>query len=199
VSDDEILALERLGLALWPPAERAPLDGWELTWSCGATRRTRSVHPFAPGQLALDDKLERCRRLYAARGGQALFKLTSAVAHAALDRALAERGWAREGETAVLVHERLDAFRPSCDPPVSLSASPGEEWSRECTRLNEVRPHNRGALLGIQGRVPRPRAFASVAGQPEDGVADAAEPVSADAGRGIVELRDRVEAIDLEQ
>ncbi len=158
----DVARLERLSLEVWPPAERVPLDGWELCWSGGTTRRTNSVQPLADGGMALDDKLGRCERHFADRGARLVFKLTEESRPPGLDDELGARGFARADPTCVEILDLAGPGSDGADPGVRIDDELGARWFAQCVALNQVAEGARPALRGILERLPGERAFAAL-------------------------------------
>ena len=72
--------IEELTLNAWPPLEILLHDGWVLGFSNGYTRRANSIHPLYPSSLDVQEKITTCEGMYAARGQDTVFKLTSSPA-----------------------------------------------------------------------------------------------------------------------
>ncbi|THV35747.1 GNAT family N-acetyltransferase [Glycomyces buryatensis] len=99
----EILELERLLAAAWPPVEAEDLGGWLLRYSDGYTRRANSVLALTESDLSLDAAIAAVERWYAERGERPLIAVAPIAKR--LDEELASRGWTDEARTAVLTKE----------------------------------------------------------------------------------------------
>jgi ribosomal protein S18 acetylase RimI-like enzyme len=97
----EILELERLLARTWPAIETAPLGGWTLRYSQGFSRRANSALALTAPPGGTDAAIAAVADWYGSRGARPLVSLAGAVAKR-LDDELAARGWAAEGETAVM-------------------------------------------------------------------------------------------------
>jgi ribosomal protein S18 acetylase RimI-like enzyme len=97
----EILELERLLARTWPAIETALLGGWTLRYSQGFSRRANSVLALTAPPGGTDAAVAAVADWYGSRGARPLVSLAGAVAKR-LDDELAARGWAAEGETAVM-------------------------------------------------------------------------------------------------
>ncbi len=97
--------LEELSLNAWPALETTLLDGWLVRFAEGYTRRANSVQPLYPPLGSVRANVEACAAAYAARGQDAIFKLTPASEPAGLDELLTRLGYAREAPTSVQTTE----------------------------------------------------------------------------------------------
>lgn len=100
--------IEEAGLNAAQPPEQLLYDGWLLRLSPGKARRARSVNAIADGRLELQQRIDRCRALYARAGLPCLFRITPFSRPAGLDQVLGRLGFAAEDETRVM-SMRLDA------------------------------------------------------------------------------------------
>jgi ribosomal protein S18 acetylase RimI-like enzyme len=137
----EILALERLLALTWPAIETAPLGGWTLRYSQGFSRRANSVlaltAPEPRRSLRGDDSpsgtdaaIAAVADWYGARGARPLVSLAGAVTKR-LDDELAARGWAAEGETAVMTRP-IEASADTGE--VRITDAPGPEFLEQIGR-----------------------------------------------------------------
>ena len=94
-------SIEHASLRAWPPLESTFIDGWELRFSKGFSKRANSVQAFGPSTRALADKVDHCEASYAARALPSIFRLTP-FADPELDAFLEERGYEPVDPTAVL-------------------------------------------------------------------------------------------------
>jgi ribosomal protein S18 acetylase RimI-like enzyme len=99
---DEIAAIEACANRAWPAAHVANLDGWQLRWSDGLTRRGNSAYPLTDrGAFPLTEKIARVEAWYRERGIGALYQLSPICQPAGLDAALGERGYAFESPVSI--------------------------------------------------------------------------------------------------
>jgi ribosomal protein S18 acetylase RimI-like enzyme len=103
--------LERLFFGAWPAAEVLALGDWRLRFTSGVTRRANSVWPGGASGLALDAAIGRAEAFYRARGAPARFQLFPTEPCAALDPALAERGYELESPVSVQLAAASDVAR----------------------------------------------------------------------------------------
>jgi ribosomal protein S18 acetylase RimI-like enzyme len=150
------LALERVILAGWQPAEVKDLDGWVLRASGGFTGRANSVLPLGRPHRPLEEMIDAARAWYAARRLPLRFQVPR-EARRLLDAALAERGWTASAPVDVLV-ARLD-FLPAAPggTDVRIAAHPDEGWLA-CYRGGAAQTAPARALLVRHERV----GFASI-------------------------------------
>lgn len=155
-------AIEELTLNAWPPLETLLFDGWILSFSNRYTRRANSVHPLYPSTLPLLDKIATCEAVYAARDyPETVFKITSAPEDAALDRALAARGYARIALTSVQT-AALDRLPAAADAGVVISSSLTERWFADFNRLAATPEPLQASERRLLEKIGVPHAFGSV-------------------------------------
>ena len=167
-----VVAVERAALWAWPPRETRYLRGWLLRASGPLRpRRVNSAQTLAfddPGRL--EPAIAEAEAWYAARGLPACFQLTEAAAPPGLDAALAERGYARESESLVmlgyLTNRRGGRRRDGRDPPPPAPVLGARRQWR--TRSGDPQRRERAALLA---RIRRPHRYAlvTVGGEPAAG------------------------------
>jgi ribosomal protein S18 acetylase RimI-like enzyme len=138
--------LEEASLRAWPAIEQAPLDGWQLRYSHGFSKRANSVQPHAGSRASLEDKVARCEAWYAERGRPCIFRLTP-FTDPTLDAFLAERGYAQIDRTAVL--ERATHPRDRLPDGVTMRETPLEAWLGEYGRMSQLGGAAPAALRGI--------------------------------------------------
>ena len=109
--------IESVSLAAWPARNSILLDGWVVRWSEGYTKRANSVTPLLPAREEPSRKIERCERIYEEAGLPPIFRLPSLEDHDALDRSLAERGYAVVDPILVLALELGGVVDSPPNPP----------------------------------------------------------------------------------
>jgi len=159
---EEARFLEALAVTAWPPAAQVELEGWQLGFDRGVTRRANSTLPnrMTPGAdpEALIAEVE---RRYRAQGLAPCFKISPAAAPADLDQRLAARGYSAEGHSLVLT-ARPETAGPGATPApgveVALLAEPNPAWCDTC--WPQVEPAEAETRAAIAGRIEAPRTFA---------------------------------------
>lgn len=126
------LAGRRLVAALidgWRPLARLDVDGFALLRSRGVTRRAHSALALdAPEDpAALRAAVERIEGLCAAAGEGATFRILDVHGPASLDALLAERGYVREGRSALHTLDLTRAPDPGASGEIRVGAL-DEEW-----------------------------------------------------------------------
>ncbi|MCB0129804.1 MAG: GNAT family N-acetyltransferase [Caldilineaceae bacterium] len=104
----QVRRIEDLARNAWPAAETRQLDGWQLRFTHGVTRRANSVWPNGGAAPAVSERMvaqqiRDVEAFYAARGVPPQFQICPAARPADLDAQLAARGYAAAAETAVQV------------------------------------------------------------------------------------------------
>jgi len=118
------LSIEEMSLSGWPALQTAVYDGWILRFAEGYTKRSNSVNPLYASTIDGGEKIGACERLYSRRGLPTIFKILGCPEQEELDAALAERGYARIDETAVM----------TLNLTASAAGEPGKAGSRGALR-----------------------------------------------------------------
>jgi N-acetylglutamate synthase len=153
------LRIEELSLAGWPALQTKAYDGWLLRFAEGHTKRSNSVNPLYPSTLPLGEKIDACEALYEAAGLPVVFKILAGDAEAAVDRALASRGYPKVDETSVRVLD-LREWEGSAVEGVEVADAFGEDWIEgfcACSRCEG----KRDIVRRILGNVAPARIVAS--------------------------------------
>jgi N-acetylglutamate synthase len=147
-----IRVLEEVGYLIWISPEVEELDGWRLRHARGLTGRANSVFPNAPGELPLEEKIERVEAWYAERAQPPRFQLTDGSLPAGLAGALRARGYEPAGspvsvETSALLDLEVDAR-------VEVREELDDEWAElwSATRGSSDLGTARALLTGSPGR-----------------------------------------------
>ena len=175
--------IEEASLNAWPATHQLLLDGWLIRFSGGFTKRANCVVPLYSVPLngmslkdggisaRIDlDKIRFCENLYAREQLQTVFRLTSHEHDAALDRALAERGYERVDNTQVqllgLAAEapveieprgpEAPALRLVTTPDwlqayAQLAGMPAHATQQHAHLIRSIRPECAFALLEVKG------------------------------------------------
>jgi GNAT superfamily N-acetyltransferase len=159
----DILALEEIAALGWPALDTRWLGRWLLRAAHGWTGRANSVLPLGDPGLPLEAALAEVARWYAERDLRPRFQVPL-PARAALDEALAGRGWSRYNPTAVLTADvavTLAALPPRADlPPARLDPVPSAGWLAAYHYRGGDRLPDFAVRLMTAARLP---VFASVA------------------------------------
>ena len=159
-----IRMMEELSLGAWPAPGSVFHDGWLIRFAQGYTRRANSVQALYAGTMPLGQKIELCEKLYRDHGQRAVFKLTEAAQPAELDLALEARGYAREAQTAVMVHELPE---PRSSDRVRCDREPTNDWLAAYAALNHLTENQHQALGRITRSIALPMCCACLTDQRE--------------------------------
>src|ERR1700688_293953 len=120
----------------FPSLQQGLFCDWLMRFSAGLSRRANSVSPLRPECAAIAAATTAGEALYRAHGLPTIFRVPSIV-DPALDRALAARGYTREGDSCVLYGAlgALELGAGAADPAVRLMPSPEAEWLSAMARL----------------------------------------------------------------
>ena len=94
--------IEAAGANAWPALNQEYFDGWTIRFSNGYTKRANSIYITHPSTLALDTKLEVCRRKYAANNLPTIFRITTISHEPELDDYLKYHDYRRASRTKVM-------------------------------------------------------------------------------------------------
>ncbi len=157
----------RIEEACWnafPSLKQVLLGGWLLRFGEGLSRRANSVNPL---RAECEDVAAAIAAAGAPDPGQglpAIFRVPS-IAELALDRELAMRGYASEGESCVL-YGAIDAIKlgaAAADPAVRLLPSPEAEWLTAMAALQGHTKAQSATYRRIVGAIALPARFALLA------------------------------------
>lgn len=163
---DLVAAVEAATYTAWPAREMSELGSWQLRFADGFSRRGNSV--LALGEIPHDlvERVAWCRKWYADRGLDLVFRMTP-MCDPALDKLLEAHGFTREGETHVMVGE-LSA--PDTPPP-PLPEVPTARWWSAMARLWSIDETRQPAWRSIVERVEPPAAYVLAANGETDNAA----------------------------
>ncbi len=162
-SEATILMLETLTANAWPAQQRELVDGWQLRFSAGVTRRANSVWPnMIMGAEELDEKLARVEAFYARHHLPVRYQISPAAQPVELDTVLAERGYHSVARTAVQTVElatiltRTPGLRTQLDFAVEVAEEFDEVWFAAFCEFESIAGHNAVVLRAILESI-RPR------------------------------------------
>jgi GNAT superfamily N-acetyltransferase len=150
---DQIAQIESAAYSSWPAKELVEYDGWQLRFADGFSRRANSLLPIGTSRVDLDAKLSFSADWFQQRGLSLVARCTP-LCEPGIDEELARRGFAREGDTSVMVAD-LTGF----DPPVVRDFEPDPRWWDTMAELWRIRPEARPAWRGIIERIDLPAAY----------------------------------------
>ena len=150
--------LEEVGLNAMQTQRQLFYDGWLLRVSPGKAKRARSVNAFFGSTLPLAAKIAHCVATYDRLGLPPLFRMTPFDQPAALDAALAERGFVAFGETLVqaLAMERPPEV-PGAADEVTVAAPDAQAFVAAVGELRGSPALQREAHRELLANAPQPR------------------------------------------
>lgn len=95
------IQLEEICLNAWPALQILHLDGWNIRYSAGLTRRANCVVPILHRHRDLIQKIHICQKIYASHNQNCYFKITPLANPGDLDMILSDRGFEIEAPTNV--------------------------------------------------------------------------------------------------
>jgi N-acetylglutamate synthase len=156
---DLVRELEEIADRAYPALTVLELDGWRLRAARGLPLRLNAAWPRAAGErLDLDRRIDAATRFYHRRGQPAAALITPSVQPRGLDRALAERGWARV-EPRTVQSAPIDSLAASRQAAgVQLSGEPVSPWQPAwASVLDRVRVPTVYAFVEERGRLSAAR------------------------------------------
>ncbi len=150
--------IEETCLNAFPSLKQALFGSWLLRFSAGLSRRANSVNPLRSDCPEIAKAITAAEALYRAQTLPTIFRVPSIV-DPALDRELAARGYASEGESCVL-YGAIDELGAAADPAVRLMRSPEAEWLRAMARLQGHTTAHGAIYRRIVGAIAIPTRFA---------------------------------------
>lgn len=175
IDPDRVLRAERACYAVWPALRQVDMDGWTLRFAGGHTNRANSVNVVGAAAGDAADKIAACEALYRAENLPTVFRLSTAMPEAGLERALDAAGYGAPFHASIVLHAALDEVAGASPRNVARRHDAG---AVEGATLVEGRPDARwlaasAALAGLDARagalrsrivgaISVPAAFASV-------------------------------------
>ena len=124
----EIASLERATLDAVAPPAVAEIDGWLLPFDHGSIGRAKSAVPIRYERTHARD-VATIESLYAARGLQAAYRVADVPGLAAIQAALAHRGYQAQQPTLVQVGSVANLRALSHGKPARVSTRPEAAWA----------------------------------------------------------------------
>ncbi len=165
MEDELSWRIEETCFNAFPSLKQVLFGDWLLRFSAGLSRRANSVNPLRPDCAGIAAAIMVAEAHYRAQGLPTIFRVPS-IADPALDRELAARFYASEGDSCVL-YGMIDALASAVDPAVRLLRSPEAEWLRAMARLQGHTAARRAIYRRIVGAIAIPARFALLT---EDGM-----------------------------
>jgi GNAT superfamily N-acetyltransferase len=153
--------VEETCMNAWPARKEIFYDGWLIRLANGQTRRTNSVNVIGRGVGALGEKIAYCEDIYRAHGQPSFFRVLS-MGPRDLDRALADRGYAKEDETCTLFMNFRNHRRPEPETSIALDVHekrPPLRWLEAHRRLSRRSPDDAHALHAVLDNLAIPAIF----------------------------------------
>lgn len=173
--EEGIRDLERRAAECWPPFSQGILEGWQLRFSEGVSRRANSVLALEEtGSSALDLRIDAAEKFYRQRGLPCRFQISGAVAPHGLDAELERRGYVMEARTLVMTADAASVVKNLADRQAlrfraRLFSGPTGAWF-QVYGGGLAQGRERGLRCRLAEGLPAPRAYAVV----DDGTEPAA-------------------------
>lgn len=129
---DDILAFDRMAADAWPAPYVTNLDGWDLRYSEGVSRRANSVAPWpsTSGGHALIDQIEAAERFYQDRNLPPRFQVSPAAVPDTLDDELSIRNYEIEAPVTLMIADVHDIIKNTPDgvPATWVDGTAPDGW-----------------------------------------------------------------------
>lgn len=149
--------VERLCHRAWPSLAEAVHGDWVLRFSDGLSRRGNSANPLRPGAGDVAGLLRAADIAFPQHGLPVLVRVPELL-DATVERELAARGFAPEGETLTLYCD-LPPGRMRRDPDVAIAPAPSADWLERVWKLKALGPRDRATYRAIVAALDIPCAF----------------------------------------
>lgn len=133
---NEVILFEELSMNAHPSIKTLVYDGWILRFANGYTYRANSVNPLYSWELPIEEKIERCEKLYKCEGLPAVYKLTP-LSDKRLDSMLEARGYQVVTPTHIMTKELEQ--EQNIDSRVIIEEAFSEKWQEGYFSLNNVK------------------------------------------------------------
>jgi GNAT superfamily N-acetyltransferase len=151
---DLVRQIEATGYRSWPARELELYDGWQLRYADGFSRRGNSVCPVGASTLDLETKLVYCIDWFRKRGLGLVVRQTP-LSETGLEEELANRGFALEGRTNVMV---ADIEGGAVADAVELVPQPTDTWWATMAELWAIESERRKGWRNIIESIRLPAA-----------------------------------------
>ena len=165
-ASDAIARIEALAAIAWSSDSVEDLDGWELRFNAGVTRRANSVWPREHrGRLPTELKLDLVEQAYRQRGLPPLYQIGPLSQPAGLDELLEQRGYQLSHPTCTQIAEIAQiiphtGFREHFN--VTITEDFDELWFTTYCRAEQVSAHDASGRRRILQRCESLNAYALV-------------------------------------
>lgn len=163
---DLVSLLEELAANAWPPLLTQRLDGWQLGFSEGVTRRANSVLSHEPSRYhEVADKIQWVEECYARWGIPPCYKISPASSPPHLGELLTARGYMSYAHTQVrtALAETVLAVAPTkalFQTHISETFNPA--WNTLHGEIAQEDPHTNLIRQQIVARIPQPCAYVTL-------------------------------------
>ncbi len=160
-----IATLDRLAASVHQAEMVAQLDGWQLRYHYGVTRRANSTWPRAhEGRLELSQKLQLVEAFYKNAGQAPRFQVSPASAPSGLKDILHKRGYVSDSVTNVQVADIETVIDKALAKRFEIWLKPVLEpqWLEHDTRFAHPKRANNPAYRTLFENTPQPCVFASL-------------------------------------
>lgn len=158
-----IQKFEELSMNAFPALHTAFVNGWILRFAKGYSKRANSVNLIFPCSIDISENIALCEQVYGAKGLNTVFKLTESEACCELDQLLAERGYAYEAKTNILLKGLRDIQLAEQDKAgVQIFTELNEVWFAAFTCMNKVKEKDKTTLWKMLQNITAKTYFACI-------------------------------------
>ncbi|MDQ1911091.1 GNAT family N-acetyltransferase [Paenibacillus sp. GD4] len=152
---------ERL-LNAWPTLQTFSLEGWQLRYGMGYSKRANSVQPlYWAGDLALEAAMDQVEGFYRQRGLPVIYKITEASEPKGLDAVLADRGYEQVDLVSVQT-ARLEELPLPRHSDVVIETGLTEAWLESFCRMNPSHARHRDSIKVLFRQHLLPCGYAAI-------------------------------------
>ncbi|MEM6430214.1 MAG: GNAT family N-acetyltransferase [Deinococcota bacterium] len=160
-----VVTLDRLAASVHQAEVVAQLDGWQVRYHYGVTRRANSTWPRShQGKCGLAQKLQLVEAFYANAGQAPRFQVSPASAPHGLKEILHDRGYVSDSVTNVQVVDIETVIDRAIPKRFEVWLKPKLEpqWLEHDTRFAHSKRANNPAYRTLFENTPQPCVFASL-------------------------------------
>lgn len=128
-----IRELDALAFRAWPAQDVVELDGWQLRYMAGVTRRANSAWPAKAGvRLSLAERIAALESFYGERELPARVQMSPGALPEGLDAALRKRGFGPESAVSIQTASLTDLLQAASPEPggirIQVAVGPFDVW-----------------------------------------------------------------------
>lgn len=154
-----IQTIEEISLNAWPSLQQILYDGWFLRFANGHTKRANSVNPVYTSTKDVQEKIERCERIYIDKKLLPVFRITPLAHPENLDEILANAGFEKKDVSSVQVIN-LVSLQTQATGDIRLWSEFSQDWLDSFVYLGGVTVESQESLASILRNIASKKCFA---------------------------------------